>query len=287
MSTYLPRLLLALLCLCITVRMGSATTVQTHAHTEIALDRYHQIDRRGGWPQIPSGPLLRLGSRSERVFALRQRLRATGDLAPLGQLPQVGSETTDFDVEMVFDREVDRAVRRIQRRHGLHVDGIVGRNTLAALNVPVRDRIRQLQYDLEHGRLPEDVGDRYILVNIPDFTLRLIDQHREVWATRVVVGKRRRRTPMLRSTIDHLVFNPYWHVPARIAKQELLPRAVAEPHYLSEQHMEIVAPDGQILDPSGIDWTAIDTHAFPYRIRQRPGAQNALARIIHAPLAKR
>jgi murein L,D-transpeptidase YcbB/YkuD len=206
-------------------------------------------------------------------------LRTTGDLPPLGQLAQVGSETADFDVEMRFDHEVAQAVRQIQRRHGLHVDGIVGRHTLAALNVPVQERLQQLRHNLENGQLPEDVGDRYILVNIPDFTLRLIDRNREVWATRVVVGERQRRTPMLRSTIDHLVFNPYWHVPSRIAKQELLPRVVADPHYLAEQQMEIVAPSGQVLDPSGIDWTAVNAQDFPYRIRQRPGAHNALGRV--------
>ncbi|ETX00003.1 MAG: hypothetical protein ETSY2_39890, partial [Candidatus Entotheonella gemina] len=279
MNRYLRQLLITLLFICTTSQWGFTHTWQTDAHTEAALERYHQIHTRGGWPNIPSGPALRLGSRSERVLALRHRLRATGDLPPLGQLAQVGSETTDFDAEMVFDREVDRAVRQIQRRHGLHVDGIVGRKTLAALNVPVQHRIRQLRYALENEYLPQDLSDRYILVNIPDFTLRIMEHDREVWATRVVVGKRKRRTPMLRSTIDHLVFNPYWHVPSRIAQQEVLPRVVKNPHYLFEQQMEIVAPGGKVLDPSGIDWTGVDSHAFPYRIRQRPGAQNALGRV--------
>jgi murein L,D-transpeptidase YcbB/YkuD len=116
-------------------------------------------------------------------------------------------------------------------------------------------------------------------VNIPDFTLRLIERDREVWATRVVVGKQQQRTPMLQSTIDHLVFNPYWYVPSRIAQQEILPRLVENPRYLSEQQMEIVAPSGQVLDPSSIDWTVVNIHHFPYRIRQRPGAKNALGRV--------
>lgn len=279
MRKYLPQLLISLLLFCTVSQRGSTATLQTDAPAEAALERYHQIAARGGWPTIPSGAPLRLGSRSERVLALRHRLRTTGDLPPLGQLAQVGSETADFDVEMRFDHEVAQAVRQIQRRHGLHVDGIVGRHTLAALNVPVQERLQQLRHDLENRQLPEDVGDRYILVNIPDFTLRLIDRNREVWATRVVVGERQRRTPMLRSTIDHLVFNPYWHVPSRIAKQELLPRVVADPHYLAEQQMEIVAPGGQVLDPSGIDWTAVNAQDFPYRIRQRPGAHNALGRV--------
>ncbi len=118
-----------------------------------------------------------------------------------------------------------------------------------------------------------------IVVNIPDFTLRVIDQDREVWSTRVMVGKRQRRTPMLRATIDYLVFNPYWHVPSRIAKQELLPRVVADPAYLSEQQMDIVTPAGQVLDPSGIDWTAINPRDFPYRIRQRLSIKNALGQV--------
>ncbi len=279
MSRSLPQLLIALLLLCLANQKGLATTLPTDTPTEAALARYRQIDTRGGWAPIPAGQSLRLGTRSERVFALRHRLQATGDLPPRGQLSQVGSETTDFDIDMTFDRDMDRAVRRIQRRHGLHVDGIVGPKTLAALNVTVRDRIRQLQRDFEHGHLPEDLGNRYIVVNIPDFTLRIIDQDREVWSTRVVVGKRKRRTPMLRATIDHLVLNPYWHVPSRIARQELLPRAVANPSYLAEQQMDIVAPGGQVVDPSGIDWTAINPRDFPYRIRQRPGARNALGRV--------
>ncbi len=279
MSRSLPQLLIAFLLICMSGQIGLAATFATGAKAEAALERYRQIDADGSWPQIPSGPLLRLGSRSERVLALRHRLRATGDLPPLGDLAQVGSETADFDAELRFDHGVAQAVRQIQRRHGLYVDGIVGRKTLAALNVPVQDRIRQLQHNLENRQLPEDLGDRYVLVNIPGFTLRLVDRDREVWVTRVVVGKRKRRTPMLRSTIDHVIFNPYWHVPSRIARQELLPHVVADPRYLSKQQMEIVAPGGQVLDPSGIDWTAVDVLDFPYFIRQRPGAKNALGRV--------
>ncbi|PON15063.1 hypothetical protein C2W62_25780 [Candidatus Entotheonella serta] len=170
MSKYLPQWLIALLLICLSIQMGSAATLQADANTHTdrligtALERYRQIDAQGGWPQIAPGPLLRLDSRSECVLSLRHRLRATGELPPLGQLSQVGSETTNFDADMIFDHEVDQAVRQIQRRYGLHVDGIVGRKTLAALNVPVQDRIRQLQQDLEHGHLPEDLGDRYIRV---------------------------------------------------------------------------------------------------------------------------
>jgi L,D-transpeptidase YcbB len=279
MSNYIPRLLIPFLLISTSISLSSAITFQSAVQTEAALERYRQIEARGGWPTIPPGPWLCLGSYSERVLALRHRLRATGDLPPLEPSAQGGSDMTNVNAEMTFDHEVDQAVRLIQRRHGLYVDGIVGGKTLAALNVPVQDRIRQLQHNLERWQQPENLGDRYILVNIPDFTLRLIDQNREVWATRVVVGKRKRRTPILRSTIDYLIFNPYWHVPSRIAKQELLPRAMVAPHFLSEQQMEIVSPDGRVLHPSSIDWTVVNPHDFPYRIRQRPGAQNALGRV--------
>ncbi len=279
MSKPLSQLLIALLLICASSQLGSANTPQPDAKAEAALERYRQIDTRGGWPRLAPGPMLRQGSRSERVLVLRRRLQATGDLPPTGQLSQVGSETTDFDADMVFDHAVERAVRQFQRWHGLAADGIVGRKTRTALNVSVQDRIRQLRNYLQNRRSPQDLGDRYILVNIPDYTLRLIEQDQEVWSTRVVVGKRKRRTPMLRATMDHLVFNPYWNVPSRIAAQELLPRVVQDPQYLSKHQMEIVAPSGPVLDPSGIDWTLVNAHDFPYRIRQRPGAKNALGRV--------
>lgn len=241
-----------------------------------ALRRYRRIASRGGWRQIVSGRLLRLGDRGERVADLRSRLRITRDLESSGSL-KAG------EADEVFDAEVEQAVQAFQRRHGLEVDGVVGPNTLAALNVTVDDRIRQLVLNLERWRQSQpDFGDSYLYVNIPDYTLNVVENGRSAMTMRVVVGKPQWRTPTFRSTMTYLVLNPYWVVPQRIGREEIIPRVKENPEYLGTQQMELIEGWGataRVVDPSIIDWTTVSKTNFPYRFRQQPGHGNALGRV--------
>jgi hypothetical protein len=130
-----------------------------------ALARYRQTLREGGWAQIPEGPKLQTGDQDDRVTILRRRLEVSGDLA-----------TENSDLPMLFDADLEQAVKRFQRRHGLDADGVVGKSTLAALNVSAKERVRQLELNLERWRwLPRELGETYILVNIPSFALEVVE----------------------------------------------------------------------------------------------------------------
>lgn len=161
---------------------------------------------RGGWPLVPEGERLEIDSAGPRVLALRRRLGVGGDAG--------GGEDGGRAEPLQFDQGLAAAVRRFQQRHGLEPDGVVGRATLAALNVPANARLRQIEINLERWRwLPADLGDRHIEVNIPGFDVRVVEQGSVVARHRAVFGRPFRATPMFSGSMTYLVLAPYWHVP--------------------------------------------------------------------------
>jgi L,D-transpeptidase YcbB len=171
-------------------------------------------------------------------------------------------------------------VRRFQARHGLVADGIVGPATVRALNVPVAHRIQQIILNLERWRwLPRDLGRHYIAVNAADAMLQVVADGRTVLTSRVVVGDLRHPTPMVQARLDTVLLNPPWNVPTSIAVEEILPRLRANGRYLAEN--DIVILERRESDPFGlaVDWSAIPSEPFPFRLQQRPGSANPLGRI--------
>jgi L,D-transpeptidase YcbB len=241
------------------------------------LRRYRQIQADGGWPQIGEGPglkisVLKLGATGARVKALRRHLAITGDLQADPSLP-----------DDRFGEPLEAALKHFQRRHGLNPDGVVGRRTLEALNTPVEVRMLQLMLNMERWRwYPVDLGARYLVVNIPAFELHLVQDRIETLAMRVIVGRKKRPTPVLSSRLTYLEVNPYWNVPQKIARKDLLPKIQADPQYLIRQKIQVFdswQEDAQALDPMAIDWAGVSEKHFPYRLRQEPAARNALGRI--------
>jgi L,D-transpeptidase YcbB len=237
-----------------------------------ALVWYRDIVARGGWPLIPDGPKLQRGDRGPRVMALRTRLLLTGDLdrasAPVGD---------------VFDTALEGGLQRFQERHGLDADGVVGASTLTALNVPAEARVRQIELNMERWRwLPQELGDRYILVNLANFTLDVVEHGQSVLAMRVVVGKPERRTPFFSADMTYLVLSPHWYVPPTIAIQDKLPLIRRDPGYVTRQNFKLFR-DGEggatRVDPLSVDWSSVSARNFPYRLRQDPGPRNALGRV--------
>jgi murein L,D-transpeptidase YcbB/YkuD len=209
------------------------------------------------------------------VPVIRARLAATGDLLAAGSaLPPADPEQ--------YDEGLVAAVRAFQRRHGLAQDGVVGNGTRAAMNVPVSERIAQLElnrYRIEHESHP---SGRHIRVNIPEYRLVMLDGDRPILDMPVVVGRRDRSTPLIESAVTWLVFNPSWTVPTKLAYEDLLPKMRRDPTYFSRSGIQVY--DGWhsgagALDPEWIDWTAVGPAVRRLKLRQAPGPGNPLGRI--------
>jgi L,D-transpeptidase YcbB len=244
----------------------------TYGGLREALQRYREVAADGGWGTIPSGPVLEQGTHGPRVAVLRSRLVATGDL------PREAANGAG-DPEL-FDEELDRAVRRIQTRFGLEADGRAGPITLRTLNVPVEDRIAQVEVNLERWRwMPQELGDRYFLVNIAAFRVELWEEGTRTRTIRGIVGRHYRQTPVFSGTMTYLVLAPHWHVPPGIARNDQLPRIQANPGYLASQRMTLLDQGtNRVVDPHSVDWSGMGGTEFNrrFRIRQDPGPQNAL-----------
>lgn len=237
-----------------------------------ALAKYRSIADAGGWPVVPSGPKMEKGDSDRRMDLLRTRLAVTG-YGPYGS----GGDPDRFDDDL------DRAVRLFQERHGLEVDGIVGPNTIAELNVTAEERVRQIMVNMERWRwLPRDLGERHIQVNIADFQMRVFEAGDQVMEMRAIVGRNYRRTPVFSDMMTYLVINPYWNVPNSIAVKDKLPLLKKDPGYLGQNNMKVFrgwGMDAVELDPLTIDWNGLTEDNFPFRLRQDPGPSNALGRI--------
>jgi murein L,D-transpeptidase YcbB/YkuD len=233
-----------------------------------ALRLYREIRPKGGWLPVPDGPTLRTGDVDPRVAALRARLTVTGDL---------NKGLADNEE---FDEEVEDAVFRFQMRHGIDPDGVVGPKTLAALNVPVEERKKQIMVNLERLRwLPAELAKRYILVNVADFRLDVVEEGRPVLAMRAIVGRTYRQTPSFTAKMNHLIFSPYWHIPHSIAVKDLLPKIQKDRRFLDKEKIRVFRGEGakaQQINPANINWHRLSENNFPYRLRQDPGPRNSL-----------
>jgi murein L,D-transpeptidase YcbB/YkuD len=232
--------------------------------------------RAGGegteWPRLPEKTSWERGQHGEIADRLRERLRLSGDLP---QTPDGGSADADL--------ELFEGLRRFQERHGVEADGRMGPQTLQALNVSLVERVRQVELNLERWRwLPHELGSRHIRVNVPQFDLAVVEEGQEVLRMRVVVGRHYRRTPVFSSYLDHLVFNPDWNIPTRIAVEDILPKARKDPGYLRREKIRVFESwdrGAAELDPDRIDWTEVGGQGFRYKFKKDPGSHNDLGRI--------
>jgi len=230
----------------------------------VALAIYREIQAKGGWPRVPDTLKLKPGQTSPKLSALATRLAVSGDYR--------GSIPVDNQA-LAYGSELQEAVKVFQRRHGLIDDAGIGKEVVAELNVPVDQRIAQIRLNMERWRwLPRDLGDRYILVNIPEMRLDVYEGDRVPLTMKVVVGKPDSQTPIFNDEMTHIVFSPYWNVPPSIAQDETLPSVMKDPEFLARNNMEVVDSSGTPVDASSIDLS----NPSGYRFRQRPGNDNSL-----------
>jgi murein L,D-transpeptidase YcbB/YkuD len=242
-----------------------------YTRAKAALKKYRALATNGGWEPLPAGETLKSGMNDPRVPALRARLELWGDYS---------GEMND---SKVYDDALVKAVKSMQYRHGLAQDGVVGKATLKELNVPVEDRVEQLIINLERRRwMPDDFGQRYIFVNLADFTLKLVHEPKTLLDMRVVIGKTYHKTPIFSKDMTYLEINPFWNVPPSIAGGEILPKLKKNPNYLNERNFTLLSDwsaSAKPVDPLSIDWSQVSRKTFRWKLRQGPGDNNALGRI--------
>jgi len=230
-----------------------------------------QLASTGGWPVIPGGAKIRKGDHGREVALLKRRLILSGDLIP--ERPGDGVR---------FDAPMEMAVRKFQWRHGLVASGVVDGETRAALNVPVEQRIRQLEINMERWRwLPDDFGPRYVMAIIPDLWLYVVDEQKTIMSMKTVIGTSKQPSPIFSDEMSYLEINPRWGLPSSIIAKEIIPKVKQDPEYLTKKQIRIYqnwSDNAREIDPKKIDWARMNPEKFPYRMIQDSGV-NPLGRI--------
>jgi murein L,D-transpeptidase YcbB/YkuD len=231
-----------------------------------AMLSYTVLEVQGGWPMIPATAKLAPGVKSPDVALLRQRLAITEDLP---------AAKADGDV---YDEAVTAAVKYFQARHGLEQTGTVGAKTLAALNVPVKQRLRQLAASLDRLALMDfTFGQRYVVVNLPAAFAEAVEGDKVVRRYVVQVGRPERPSPTLTTHITAVNLNPTWTVPLGILKKDVIPKMRKDPGYAARMRMKVLDGAGHEVDPHAVDWNS--DRAPNFTIRQDSGNWNALGAV--------
>lgn len=224
------------------------------------------IDEGMNWPIIAQGAVVKPGGKDPRIANVRQLLSLTGDFE------WAESNSPVLDAQLVI------ALQRFQTRHGLEAKGLLGKQTIVAMNISPQERQRQIMLNMERWRwMPDNLGDEHFLVNIAGFELQHWQSNVIVDRMNVVVGAVATQTPEFSGDMQYIELNPYWTVPYTIATKEMLPKLQADPYHYAED-FEVFAR-GKLADWGSINWGSYGGGSFPFTFRQKPGAKNALGKV--------
>ncbi|UPG84109.1 L,D-transpeptidase family protein [Luteibacter aegosomatis] len=236
-----------------------------YAKLRDALAGLREQAAKGGWPVVAEGPTLKPGMTDPRVASLRRRLVAGGYLDPT------------LATGEHFDNPLADATKRFQADQYLHADGHVGADTLAALNVPIAERIGQVRVNLERARwLLHALQGTFVVVDVAGYKIRFYRDGQPVWTSRVQVGKPYRSTPIFRSQITYVTFNPTWTIPPTILKNDVLPKIRRNAGYLAANRIRVLDGAGNRLSPASVDWS----NPRGITLRQDAGPGNSLGRVV-------
>ncbi len=225
--------------------------------------RMEQQLGRGGWGAAIPAKSLKPGDTGNAVAALRNKLVVMGYL-----------KRTNVSV---YDAKIQAAVQQFQLAHGLEADGVAGSGTIAELNTPIEARLQSVIVAMERERwVNRERGKRHILVNIPDFTAKVVDSGKVTFSTRSVVGANQddRPTPEFSDVMEFMVINPSWYVPRSIVTKEYLPVLKKNPYGV--KHIEITDSKGRLVNRGSVNFSKYTEKTFPFAMRQPPSRGNAL-----------
>jgi L,D-transpeptidase YcbB len=279
----------------------------------LAINDLEAITASGGYAKVPEIKSLRIGDTSEVVKALRTRLAQSKELIKTCEntisveniitnttfIPNTTNENTQNEeviqnntsqepvsCENYFDEDLKTAVISFQKNHGLYADGIVGSLTQKFLNMSADEKIEQIRINLERMRsLPRDLGEKYLIVNIPEFRLKLIENDSIKLSMNVVVGERKHPTPIFSDKMSYIVLNPKWNIPTSITKKEIIPKLIKDPNYLASKGIDIYEswhPESEKINTQDIIDAFIleDLDSMPnFRLTQSPSSENPLGRM--------
>lgn len=233
------------------VKVGESIINRQYELLKKQLEKFRELDKNGTYSKIElEKPSYRFGDSSEVIKQIKLKLFELGDYQ--NKYP-----------DLIFDLQLENAVKQFQNRHGLLDDGIIGKATLAELNVPYKQRIKQLIVNMERCLwLPENLSTDYLAVNIPEFKLHVFSNNQLQWSCKVVVGKVMNKTVVFNADLKYVVFSPYWNVPQSIVRNEILKDMRRDRNYLIKHQMEITSYRNGLPE-----------------IRQKPGSLNALGKV--------
>ncbi|MHA7773303.1 L,D-transpeptidase family protein [Roseibium sp. M-1] len=238
-----------------------------YARLKRRLAQFREKAAQGGFTTVPEGEVLKPGMSDPRIATLKLRLMEE-------DIPGAEAHTGE-----TYDGALVEAVKVFQEYHGLDPDGVIGNATLAQLNMPINDKLIQMELNMERRRwMPDDLGAFYVFVNLADQNLKVVRNGKTIHTTRVVVGKPYHATPVFSDTLEYVEINPFWNVPYSIATKEYLPKLKQNSAALSGKNIRVFQ-DGSEIAPTQIAWNSYSGGNFPFRLRQDPGDDNALGRI--------
>lgn len=244
-------------------------TANSYRNLKNAIARYEIIVSRGGWPSIPRVRVLVRGSKNKIVRLLKQRLAAEGYIDP-GYAKMASKK---------FDTITEKALKRYQKAQALHASGRLDRATQRSLSISATRRLATLRANLPRVKdAIKNLGDRYIIVNIPATQLDAVEYGVLYSRHNVIVGQSSRPSPILKSRVSELNFNPYWNAPVSIVKKDILPKLRKSLRILKTLDIKIFdGYGGPEVDPKTVDWSKADPKR--YHFRQQPGNGNAMASV--------
>lgn len=270
-----------------------------------SIKQLEQIAQNGDYIKLPPFKTLRIGDKSPIVKTLRERLAQSENISinceNIIDAQNLATNITSLDANMqnqeiqteenisceeIFDEDLKNAVISFQQSHGLYADGIVGLQTQNFLNMSAKEKIKKIKLNLERMRwLPRDFGEKYLLVNIPEYRLRVIENDNIKLNMAVIVGDKKYPTPIFSDKMSYIVLNPNWNIPESITKKEILPKLLKDPNYLDTKGIEIY--QGWDRDASKIETKEVietlilqDIESVPnFRFTQGPSNENPLGKV--------